>query len=361
VTASGISEPIIGPSGEDRPVSDVGEVAAPRLARHTFELADGHQVGIAVSGRGVPLVVIHGYSAEGFLYAQTLNRLVLRGFKVVAIDMAGHGSTQGLPMGGASLDDYASLLGRTVDELGIKKSVFAGHSMGGRVVTHYAAHNPDRVIAALLLDAIVGDTWDFMVNTFRVAPWLMPPFGVALVVDSVSTVPLLDDRRQAAKFMRLVTPTMMGHALEPWRLIGPAISILRSASSRPLLEKLADNEVPTFVIHGDRDLIVPLRTARDAARRAQCPLVTIHKAAHSWLLRDPETLPAIVEELLAGRLGEAIREPLGAAGAMSVDELEAEFYEPGAPIVDLTPELTFTKVDQPHRKPKYSWTISEPT
>jgi pimeloyl-ACP methyl ester carboxylesterase len=360
VTASDLSQPITGPLGEVVD-SELGRVAAPRLARHTFTLADGHPVGVAVSGRGVPLVVIHGYSAEGFLYAQTLNRLVLRGFKVIAIDMAGHGSTQGLPLGGASLDDYASLLGRTVDELGVKSAVFAGHSMGGRVVTHYAAHNPDRVIAALLLDAIVGDTWDLMVNAFRLAPWLMPPFGVALLVDSVTTVPVLNDRQQAAKFLRLLTPTLVGHALEPWRLIGPAVSILRSASSRPLLEQLADREIPTFVIHGDRDLIVPIRTARDAAKRAQCQLVTIHNGAHSWLLRDPETLPAIVEELLGGRLGEAIRERLSAAGAVSVDDLEALFYEPKAPILELTPPLSFTTTTEAHRRPLYRWTVSEPT
>src|SRR5438067_1830428 len=85
-------------------------VAAPRLARHTITLADGHRVGLAVSGKGVPLVVVHGYSAEGFLYAQTLSRLVGMGFKVVAVDTAGHGSTRGLPQNGARLSSYTELL-----------------------------------------------------------------------------------------------------------------------------------------------------------------------------------------------------------------------------------------------------------
>src|SRR5438552_17187157 len=110
-----------------------GLVAVPRLARHTLELEDGHHVRVAIAGRGVPLVVVHGFTAEGFLYAQTLNRLVRKGFRVIAIDMAGHGGTQGLPNGVAHLGDYATLMGRAVEELGIKKAVFAGHSMGGRV------------------------------------------------------------------------------------------------------------------------------------------------------------------------------------------------------------------------------------
>src|SRR4051794_41987172 len=106
-----------------------GRVAAPRLARHTVRLDDGHRVQIAVSGRGMPLVVVHGFSAEGLLYAQTLSRLVSMGFKVVAIDTAGHGGTQGLPTGGANLESYTRLLGRAIDELGIRRSMLAGHSM----------------------------------------------------------------------------------------------------------------------------------------------------------------------------------------------------------------------------------------
>ncbi len=297
---SDIVQPITGPARE-APVAS--RVRAPRLARHTITLDDGHVVGLAVSGRGVPIVVIHGFTAEGFLYAQTLNRLVKRGFKVVAIDMASHGSTQGLPLGGGSMQAYGELLGRAVSELGIRKAVFAGHSMGGRCVAEFAALHTDRVIALLLLDAIIGDTWDRMTLAFKLAPWLMPAFGVALVGDSLSTVPMLSDRDQAMKFIRLVVPTLVGHALQPWRLVGPAASIIRSASSQDLLEHLESELVPTFVIHGDRDAIVPWCTARDAARRSGGQLVTVHRATHSWLLRDPETLPAIVEDLLGDRPG----------------------------------------------------------
>ena len=63
--------------------TEVGAVEAPRLARHQIVLDDGHLVGVTVAGRGVPLVVVHGFSAEGFLYAQSLSRLVKMGFRVV--------------------------------------------------------------------------------------------------------------------------------------------------------------------------------------------------------------------------------------------------------------------------------------
>ena len=100
------ADPIIGP-GPD--LDDEVEVTLPRLARHSITLADGHEVGVAICGRGVPLVVVHGFSAEGILYAQTLSRLVDLGFKVIAIDTAGHGGTLGLPTGAQSMASYAEL------------------------------------------------------------------------------------------------------------------------------------------------------------------------------------------------------------------------------------------------------------
>ena len=146
--------------------------------------------------------------------------------------------------------------------------------------------------------------------------------------------------------------------MQPWRLIGPAASILRSKGSKKILEALAREEVPTFVIQGDHDLIVPAKTAATAARRSNGQLVRVHKAGHSWLLKDPETLPAIVSELLDDRLGIAIRQAITAAGAGSVDELEAVLYEPDSAVLRLTPPLAYTRLAETHRRPRYRWTVS---
>ncbi|MFM7065101.1 MAG: alpha/beta fold hydrolase [Actinomycetes bacterium] len=219
---SQVVEPIQGPV-LDEPLAP-GAVEAPRLARHQITLADGHQVGVTVAGKGVPLVVVHGFSVEGFLYAQSLSRLVSMGFRVIAIDTAGHGATQGLPLSGQNLNEYAALLGRVVDELGITHYLLAGHSMGGQLVTRLAASRPEQVMGVVLIDAIVGDTWDRMVYLFRVAPPLLSAVGAALLVDSAMVVPAFTDPRQATKLLRLVVPTLVGHATHPWRLLGPTAS-----------------------------------------------------------------------------------------------------------------------------------------
>lgn len=352
------TDPVIGPGPT---VEDEAEARLPRLARHLLTLDDGHQVGVAICGQGVPLVVVHGFSAEGILYAQTLSRLVDLGFRVIAVDTAGHGGTLGLPTNAQTMQSYAELLGDVLDHLGVRQAVLAGHSMGGRLVTELAARQPERVIGVVLLDAIVGDTWDRMVNVFRVFPPLLVGVAATLVADTISTVPWFRDPRQAVKLGRLVAPTLAGHARRPWRLLGPAASILRSRGSKWMLERLRYEKIPVFAIHGDRDVAVPLATSKDAARRARGDLVVVQGGTHSWLLKDPETLPAIMHALMKGRLGTAVlkaRLQHGLDVDATDDEIDAAMYDPGALVLELTPKQRFVDVEDLHRPPRYRWRIS---
>lgn len=351
------ADPIIGP-GPD--LDDAVDVTLPRLARHSITLADGHEVGVAICGRGVPLVVVHGFSAEGILYAQTLSRLVDLGFKVIAIDTAGHGGTLGLPTGAQSMASYAELLGRVLDHLGVEEAVLVGHSMGGRLVTELAASDPQRAIGVVLLDAIVGDTWDRMVNVSRVFPPLLAGVAISLVIDTITTVPWFRDPRQAVKLGSLVGPTIVGHVRRPWRLLGPAASILRSPGTKAMLDTLGRSRVPVFAVHGDWDLAVPLATSKDAARRARGDLVVVRKASHSWLLKDPETLPAIMLTLMKGRLGTAVLKTKLRHG-LDLDDgddaIEAALYAPDALVLQLTPRQRHHDTEDLHRPPRYRWRL----
>jgi pimeloyl-ACP methyl ester carboxylesterase len=338
---------------------EAGTVPAVRLERHLLHLDDGHRVQIAVAGRGVPMVVVHGFTAEGFLYAQTLSRLVSSGFKVIAIDTAGHGGTEGLREGAGNLTDYAGLLGRVVDFLGIQRALYVGHSMGGRLVTELLAREPERGVALVLLDAIVGDTWDNMVAFYRFAPPLMAVTGTSLLLDALSTLPVVRDRNQARKLWKLWVPVLTHNVLSPVNLCGAAISILRSGPTRWMLERLGDEGVPVVVVHGDRDWAVPLRTAREAAVRSRGELVVVHGARHSWVLKDPETLPAIFSEMVLGRIGLTIRSVLHDAGvdmaSPTIDQIESVFYRPDAAVHVLTPDEPYRPEQVERREPRFTW------
>jgi pimeloyl-ACP methyl ester carboxylesterase len=339
------------------------EVPAPRLTRSQVTLDDGHVVSVAVAGEGVPFVVVHGFMAEGFMYAQTLGRLVSLGYKVVAIDTAAHGGTDVLPEGEVDFGGYVDLLSRALDHLGIRRAVLVGHSMGGRIVAELAAAAPERAVAVILLDPILGRPWDRLVARARAFPPLLAWLGLLIAVDTLATLPLLADRRQARTVLGFLAPTVRRDVLRPWRLLAPAIAILRSGSSGAVLESLRCNAVPTVIVHGERDLVVPLATARDAAERSGGDLVVVHGGTHSWLIRDPETLPAVVSSLSEGRLGEAYDAALRDAGldpaSASVADVEAAFYAPGARVVALTPPLAFEPTAYRLRPPRYEFTAVE--
>ena len=354
-------DPIVGPDGSAAETDQL--VAVPRLARHEIVLDDEHRVGVAVCGRGLPVVLVHGFTAEGILYAQTLSRLVGMGFKVVAIDVAGHGATQGLPTGGDDLESYTQLLARVLDELGIRRAVFAGHSMGGRLVTQLAARDPDRAIAVVLIDAVVGECWDRLIKVSRFAPPVLVGLAALLVADTLSTLPWLRNPGQAAKLGRLILPTLVGHATHPWRMLGPAISMMRSERSREMLEHLGESGIPVVVIHGDRDMPVPYATAVDAARRSGGTLVTVKGGTHSWVLKDPETLPAIIAELLDGPLARVRAAALGAAGLQAdatPEQIESAFLGPHAWVRRLTPPIELRVGTEHHRVARYDWTVEQP-
>jgi pimeloyl-ACP methyl ester carboxylesterase len=335
------------------------EVPRVRLAQHVVRLANGHQVSLAVAGRGVPLVVVHGFTANGMLYAPTLSRLVSMGFKVVAIDVAGHGGTAVLPVRGGDVDAYAALLGQALDELGVRRPLLVGHSMGGRLVAQLAADRPDFASGVVLVDAIVGKPWDDLIRWLKVAPPVLGVFASMMILDLAGTVFVVDDKARAARLARSLTRLVVGNVSRPWRLIGPTRSILRSPASVPVLEALGRTNVPVVILHGDRDLIVPFATARDAGRRCGARVIAIHGAMHAWLLSDPETFPGIIGELLRAELGAAYESALTVNGldprTATIADIEGALYEPGSRVLELTPPLEFTRSGARRQLPRYRW------
>ena len=273
-------------SGPGRRPTEEIDVRLPRLARHQITLPDGHTVGVAVCGRGVPLVVVHGFSAEGILYAQTLSRLVDLGFKVIAVDTAGHGGTLGLPTGAQTMASYAELLGRVLDHLGIERAVLAGHSMGGRLVTELAAAQPERAIG---VDPARRD------RRRHVGPHGEPVPGVPAAAGRdrrapswstpMTTVPWFRDPRQAVKLGRLVGTH--DHAAT-----SPPVAAPRPGGVDP-----AQPRQPTDAGAAPRGAVPGVRRSTAAGtspcrcRPPRTPpvvprgdLVVVRGASHSWLL-----------------------------------------------------------------------------
>ena len=310
----------------------VNAEGTPRFARHVIELDDGHQVGIAVAGRGLPVVVIHGFGAEGRIYAQPLARVAALGLRVIAIDAPGHGDTDPTPGDEPTLGDSANVIERALRQLGVRRAVLAGHSMGGRLALEVAARTPERTLAVTLVDAIVGAPWDRIQQDTSASRLALARFAREFWLDTASTVPWTDPR-QALKLGWRSARAVSGHVIRPWESMRSARVVTRSAPSVATLERIAAAGVPLIAIHGDADRIVPLSAAKDAVVRTGGELVVVRGASHSWLIRCPDTLPAIVEELLDSGLGDVL-ERAGFSREGDPAALEAACCAPGAPLLN---------------------------
>ena len=303
----------------------------PRLKRRTIRLDDGHRVGLSICGEGVPLVMVHGIIAEGMLYARTLRRLAGMGFRVIAVDSAGHGRTDGLGRRGWQWHNYVDLHERVLDHLGVERAVYMGHSMGGRIVVDLAAKDPDRAIAVIPINAAIGRGWDAMTSLARFTPGLFP-LGVGLLVaDTMSSA--VRGRREMGTIARLGVPSLLNRIRSLPSMPGALIATAADQGSDDRLRILADREVPVVVIHGDHDLTIWYPFARDAARAANGTMIRVERGLHSWLLESADSLPAMIGSLLDGPLGPALD-----AAAGGIEDLYG-------------PEALALTLDRPRSKP----------
>ncbi len=79
---------------------------------------------------------------------------------------------------------------------------------------------------------------------------------------------------------------------------------------------MRDHAVPTFVLHGEKDLIVPFDSARDIADDANATLYCVPDAYHSWMITNPRQGADAFRQLLHGELGEVLRDTANALGIM---------------------------------------------
>ena len=288
-----------------------------RLSHHVMTLDDGHNVGVTVGGKGVPLVFLHGIALSGQAYVRLLSRLAGMGFLVVAFDAAGHGVTPNLPRNAADLSHRVDLTLRALDALGVRKAVFMGHSMGGRMIIQLAAIAPERVLAAVLLNAAAGSPFDESIRTsVRSRRW-----AAQALLNAAYDAPG-DPRRlpgpERRRYMRQMGAALARNVRTPLGLPGAVRAIIDSGDHTPMLEAMREHSVPTIVVHGENDLVVPFESAKDMAERADGTLYRVPGAYHSWMLANPRHGADMVRQLLAAELGDVLRDTARAHGIVGV-------------------------------------------
>jgi non-heme chloroperoxidase len=216
-------------------------------------------------GGGQPIVFHHGWPLSADDWDTQMLFFVQRGYRVIGIDRRGHGRS-GQVSDGHDMDHYAADAAAVVDHLGLRDAIHIGHSTGGGEVTRYIArHGKGRVAKAVLMSAVPP----IMVKTPN------NPDGLPIEVFDGLRASLAANRAQFYRdvaagpfygFNRPGAKPLEGVIANWWRqgMMGGAKAHyegIKAFSETDFTEDLKAIAVPTLVMHGDDDQIVPYKDA----------------------------------------------------------------------------------------------------
>lgn len=127
--------------------------------RAQYRVVDGTRLRMIDTGRGTPVVFIHGFGASLYSWRKTLTPVLAAGYRVIAFDNRGFGFSDRPAAREGTGEDlytnaaYARLVVALLDSLKLPSAVLVGHSMGGAIAAEVALRYPDRVRGLVLIDA----------------------------------------------------------------------------------------------------------------------------------------------------------------------------------------------------------------
>lgn len=230
----------------------------------TITTTDGTEIFYKDWGTGRPVVFSHGWPLNADAWDGQLRLVAEHGFRAVAHDRRGHGRS-GQTWQGNDMDTYADDLAQLLDAMDIRDAVLVGHSTGGGEVARYIGrHGTSRLSKAVLLGAVPP----LMLRTDA------NPEGTPIDAFDAIRAGVAADRSQ---FYQDLTDPFYGFnrpgaavskgvrdAFWLWSMqvdLKAAYDCVRQFSETDFTEDLKRFDVPTLVVHGDDDQIVPIQAA----------------------------------------------------------------------------------------------------
>jgi non-heme chloroperoxidase len=238
----------------------------------TITTKDGTRLFYKDWGAGPPVVFSHGWPLNADAWEDQLFYIASQGYRVIAHDRRGHGRSS-QPWAGNDMNTYADDLAAVLGALDISGATLVGHSTGGGEVTRYIGrHGTSRVKKAVLVAAIPPTMMKSAAYPGGLPKSTFDALREGMLNDRAQfysdlSVPFFSANRAGAKVSQAVRDTFVRQSM----MCGmkAAYDCIEQFSATDFTEDLKKFDVPTLIVHGDDDQIVPI----DHSARLQAKMI----------------------------------------------------------------------------------------